>query len=320
MTTTGPTDFVIEQVQLAVVENFESVINQQPGEVGTCKKMVRLDCLSPAWQDLAVVFAKEPSAFSKGMVFKERQLLTHLTLQAYPIVEVLGPVFKVQAEKERYGMIQRYIAGVFIEAKTPAPLKLLLTAALLNLPARAQEGWLVFHRKALIDQITSALSHPERFADFKVNAMRLSLAFHSLIETLKNKQEKIHDLQMIISSDGTLTVIDPLDVILTAQDKSWQSLIEGDELDGLSIKQFIKDTDQWLQSAEQFCKNLSTITSTIDVISQCSQMDSMPLVYRSTADHKGTSRVNQLRSLAATGSALPASTSTPKSNDFKTII
>lgn len=317
MAITGPTDADIKQMQLAVVQNFETIVNQKPGEVGTCKKMVRLDCLKSEWQDWGVVYAKEPSTASQAMLFKEHQLITHLANQQYPIVKVLGPVFKVQENKERYGMIQRYIPGVFIEAKTPAPLKLLLTAALLNLPARAQEGWLVFHRKTLIEQITSALGDPGTFSAFKTRAMRLSLAFKSLIETLKSKQEKIHDLQMIISPDATLTVIDPLDVYVTTDDKSWSSLLEDEELSGLSIKQFTKDTDIWLQNAEKFCKNLSTMASAADVISQCSQMDST-LQYHSLADHKGVSRVNQLRSLAATSpNNSLTSTTTPKTAILK---
>lgn len=304
MSATGPNDFNLEQVQLAVVDNFDTLINQQPGEVGSCKKMVRLSCLNPTWQHLAVVYAKEPSEFSKAMVFKEQQLLAHLTQQAYPIVEVFGSVFKVQGtkERERYGMIQRYIPGVFIEAKTPAPLKLLLTAALLNLPARAQEGWLVFHQKTLTDQISTALENPQNFADFKVRANHLSLAFRSLIDALKDKQEKIHDLQMIISPDGTLTVIDPLDVICIGDDKSWKSLIEGEDLSGPSIKQFIEDTTAWLLSAEQFCQLISVTASAVDVTTQCTQMTSVPLFYRTTADKRGTSRVNQLRSEAASAS------------------
>ena len=115
---------------------------------------------------------------------------------------------------------------------------------------------------------------------------------------------------MIISPDATLTVIDPLDVVVTTDDKSWKSLLEDEELGGPSIKQFTKDTDTWLQNAEQFCKMLSTIASAADVISHCSQMDST-LRYHSLADHKGVSRVNQLRSLAATSPNNSLTSTTP---------
>lgn len=301
MTLTGPT-VDIEAVQTAVRQYFDTIVNQQPGEVGTCKKMVNLGCLNPAWHTLCVVFGKNPGGFLHDMVIKEHKLLSHLTAQGYPIVKTFGDVFNVQPDQERFGIIEEYITGVFIEAKTPAPLKLLLSAALLGIPCKSQEGWLAFHRQEVIDKITSALSTHTAFAAFQDRARHLATAFENLITQLEQNREKIHDLQMVISANGSLTVIDPLEVIQVSMEGKTTSLLEKETLAQPDILRFNQQTQQWLESAKQFCQNAAQCANSLLIIEQCTSFGSAPLVFTSKGDTRGKSRTNQLKSTGATQS------------------
>lgn len=291
----------IEKIQAAVTANF-ALINKEMGEIGTCKKMVNLGCLKPEWQHLAVVYAKEATAFSKAMVEKEHTLLKHLEKQGYPSVKVWGNAFTVQttASGERLGMIETYIPGTFIEAKTPAPLNLLITSALLALPARSQEAWLIFNRTNLTSNITKALADTDTFRTFQERAIRLGNAFQALRAQLIDKQEKIHDLQMIISADGSLTVIDPLDV-MTDLHGIYQSLLEKERLTNPSLVSFVQKTDTWLLQAQQFCQQLLKCKSASEVLEYCSLNQQQPLIFSSIpGDHAGKSRLSQLKRLSST--------------------
>ncbi|MGE3318897.1 MAG: hypothetical protein AB7I18_06335 [Candidatus Berkiella sp.] len=294
MTQAGPI-VDIQEVQQAVQQYFYTIVNQQPGEVGTCKKIVNFGCLHPDWADLCVVFGKNTGVFLHEMVLKEHQLLTHLQAQGYPIVKVFGEAFNVQPNQERFGMIESHIPGVFIEAKTPAPTNLLLTAALLGIPCKAQEGWLAFNRKNVMDKIALKLSNPQIFANFQQKAQTLALAFENLITQQEANHEKIHDLQMIIRDDGSLTVIDPLEVITVSPEGSMHSLLEGEALNQADLHLFSQKTRQWLEQAKQFCNRAATTTNNASILGECASFGQGPLIFTSKADPHGRSPLNRLK-------------------------
>lgn len=285
----------IHEIQTTVNTHFAQ-LNREMGEIGTCKKMVNLGCLNPQWQHLAVVYSKEATAASKDMINKEYKLLKHLEAQDYPVVKVWGEAFTVQttATHERLGMILTYLPGVFIEAKTAKPLNLLITSALLGLQARSQEAWLVFQHSTLLKQIATALAKPEHFEQFHIRAASLARAFQTLRQKLMLQQEKIHDLQLIISNDGTLTIIDPLD-ILTLSDGNYLSLLEKQKLQDASFVSFVQNTDSWLFNAQQFCQQLLRCDSCAEVLEYCSLNEQKPLIFSSALDPAGKSRLNQLK-------------------------
>jgi len=298
MSSNGPNAEQIEQIQTAVQQHFDQIVNQQPGEVGTCKKMVNLGCLNPAWQHLCVVFGKTPGGFLHDMVLKERKLLAHLETQGYAIVKVFGEPFNVQPGQQRFGMIESFIRGVFIEAKTPAPLKLLLTAALLEIPCKSQEGWIAFNLQRVVEEISTKLSNSEAFLAFQARAQHLATAFENLITQLEQQHEKIHDLQMIISADGSLTVIDPLEVIKVSPERRMTSLLEDEDLAHKDLIRFSQSSHHWLVAAKQYCQSIARYDSPAQVIEQCKMLGSSHLTFSSSADSLGKSRVHQLQHAA----------------------
>jgi hypothetical protein len=306
----GPSPLInLNEVQLAIQKYFETIVDQKPGEVGTCKKMVRLDCLSPEWAHLCVVYAKESNDKLNDIVRKEYQLITHLSQHDYPIAASFHPPFVVHPSKQRVAMILPFIPGVFIEAKTPNPLKLLITAGLLGLTARSQEGWLAFNREKLITQIKAQLALPEALDAFKLRAKCLANEFKALIEKLGIHSQKIYDLQMIISPSGKLKVIDPLEVINVSMNGRWFSLLEQDLLDKPDQTKFVHATHRWLLTAQQFCSDLSQFEHITQISEQCSKIASEPLLFRSNADNEGKSRLHQIKN--------GAPSTPPSSNGFK---
>lgn len=291
----GPTSSInLNEVQDAIIRHFDEIVEMQPGAVGTCKKMVRLDCLNPEWAHLAVVYAKQSNEKLNAIVKKEYQLLTHLNQQGYPIVAPCHSPFMVPS-KQRVAMILPFVPGAFIEAKTPLPLKLLVTAGLLGLTTPAQEGW-AFHRNRIIEQIGAELTLPETLQAFQTRAKCLANEFRLLINKLNDQSLRIHDLQMLIQANGKLTIIDPLEVISISTKGAWYSLLEQELLDKPDFKKFVNESQTWLLRAEQFCHFIADSDHVDQIVEQCSQLSPAPVIFSYGADIHCKSRINQIKS------------------------
>ncbi|MBI2791366.1 MAG: hypothetical protein HYX61_05370 [Gammaproteobacteria bacterium] len=280
-----------------VYEKFSTLLNF-PSEEGTCKKMIRLSHLKPEWAEYAVVFGHRADSKHAQIVQDERKYLAHLQENNYPVVEVIGKEFVValdQTGNERFGMVMRYMPGIFIEAKTVPPLKIYIIAALLGIEyIRPQEAWLALNKKRLLDDIEEKIKNPILFAKLQTGAKTLEHNFDTLIAKFEQDQEMVVDLQMIISSEGTLTIIDPLDVVKQNQDECLSILPDAPKPND-DLLRFIKNTRNWLKLAKQTCSKICSAQHYAD-LSSLLNLDVEPLVFSTRSDPRGHSRISQIKS------------------------
>jgi hypothetical protein len=313
----GPknTELSLEQelhIKQSIYEHIEFLLDC-PREEGTCKKMIRLSHLNSEWADLALVLGHRTDAKHAQIIKDERKYLAHLQKQGYPVVQVFGNEFVVQHDlygNERFGMLMRYIPGVFIEAKTLPPLKIYLIAALLGIDyIRPQEAWLALNKNRLLEDIEEKIKDNTNFDALRSHAKTLGSHFDAHIMKFEADQEAVVDLQMIISAEGSLTIIDPLDV-LTQNHSEYCSVLPDAPKPNQDLIRFIQNTKNWLKSARQVCGRICSATHYAD-LSSLLNLDVEPLRFSSASDPRGMSRISKIKSQSATHSALEsASTST----------
>ncbi len=320
---TGPSSEEIAQLQQNIILHFAK-LKLLPSEVGTCKKVVRLECpeLQMSAPTLAVAFTHERNPKAAEIIHHEHQFLRYLKEKGFPVVSLHGEVFCLEQTSlgRRYGMLMDYIPNaVFIEAKTPATLKLLLVAALLGMKTHAREAWVIMHRSYLLQQIQTVLSVPgafnlntperifslpEVFEHLNRASRILGENFNNLLLLLEREHLEINDLQMLITQMGHLTIIDPLDVIVfEPASKAFRSLLGSAPLTDEGFHQFLAKTKQWLRNAKHTCLELSEVKNEEGVLAIINSSDKSNVLSFAACDTRNKSRVSHLRQ--ETGAALP---------------
>ncbi len=283
-----------KRCQKQVFSHF-ATLDQHPGEVGSCKKMLPLALLAPDYKKLALVYTHGNQAAHKALIFKENACLRYLNENGYPVVSVHDTPFLVEDKNThaRFGMVMDYIDGVFIEAKTLPPLKLLIFAALLGIKVPQQENWLAQNLLSLETSIKEKLNIPECLARLQENATVLGLAFQNLIAQFTARNEMIVDLQMIITQNGQIVIIDPLDIV---DQKTLQCVLDDKSIvkEDKDLSTFLSQTKSWLEHARLFCKRIQEAKSPTSLLPFVT-IRPVPLIF-SQGDPANKSRINRIKS------------------------
>ncbi len=250
----GVEEFDAASLQIMVKEQFAK-IKSQPYEMGTCKRVFKLE------NDIGLAVTHSNSLMESDLIHDELLYLAYLKEHGYPVVDTHGAVFAVEGEgnKTRYGFLMDYIPqSVFIETKSPALLKAQIFAALLGIPTQASEGWWALNHAKLFTTIASKMNNPETFAKLQLSATQLFNNFHHLIEKLKNENLAIADLQIMLSSDGSLTIIDPLDVVkIDMEARKIVSVLHPEKPPAAGFEKFLMRTNDWLNSGLQITATIA---------------------------------------------------------------
>ncbi|MGE3318693.1 MAG: hypothetical protein AB7I18_05300 [Candidatus Berkiella sp.] len=251
----GPETDNIQKLQQDIVNTF-STIKKSSYEAGTCKRVFRLP------NNIALAVTHGSAGMEKDLIFNEQIYLNYLKEQGYPVVSMRGQVFAVEEEGKaiRYGYLMDYIPdAVFIETKSPALLKAQIYAALLGIPTHPSEGWWGINHSRIFNVISTMLQDPETFKEVQISAATLVQNYKNLIAKLRKDSLAISDLQMMLSKDGTLTIIDPLDVVrVDPKNNQLISIADPTRPPDAGFRDFLLRTNDWLN--EGF-KIAHTITS-----------------------------------------------------------
>lgn len=246
----------------AIQENVQKEfarIKSTSYEAGTCKRVFKL----PNNMGLAVTHSN--SLMEKDLIFNEGIYLAYLKEHNYPIVRVHGSVFAVEGDGKdaRYGYLMDYIPNaVFIEVKSPALLKTQIFAALLGIPTKPSEGWWGLNYQRVNAEIASKIDNPTHYNQLRETAQTLLTHFTNLIDKLESDNIAIADLQIMLSNDGTLTIIDPLDVVkLDHENKKIISIADPNKEPASGFKEFLMRTNDWLLSARKICEKIANASS-----------------------------------------------------------
>lgn len=258
----------IQFLHAYIQQNF-ATINKQLGEIGTCKKVINLESAipdEPRFKGLALAIMHGNTQMHEDLIYLEHRYLTSLDEKDYPVVKLHGEVFPVEVTngKKRFGMLMDYVPNAaFIETKTPFSLETMILSGLLGIPTKAQEAWLVRNLSNLKIQINETLSSSEIFEDLKIKVGLLKQQFKALIDKLKAQDLAISDLQMLITSEGKFTIIDPLDVVCAS---SGMSEFSPDKRPDPNFLTFLQNTKLWLINAYQFCERIEHSPTTANDI------------------------------------------------------
>ncbi len=250
----GVDKFDVAQLQALVKEDFAK-IKTQPYEMGTCKRVFQLP------NNIGLAVTHSNTLMEKDLIHDELFYLAYLKDHGYPVINTHGAVFAVEGEGDntRYGFLMDYVPqAVFIETKSPALLKAQIFAALLGIPTQASEGWWALNHSKLFTTIATKINHPEAFAKLQITAAQLFNNINNLIEKLTNEKLAIADLQIMVSNDGRLTIIDPLDVVkVNLEAKTIVSVLHPETPPAAGFEVFLSKTGQWLESARKHCEMIS---------------------------------------------------------------
>lgn len=259
----GPSDISVE-LQQYVQEHLASLL-QSPMDQGTCKKCIRIPDTT-----FCVLITHETSDFASNLMHNELTYLEKLRALGFPVVETAGSVFPVQKinSMARYGLVERYIDnGVFIEAKTPSPLKFQIISALSGSRIAAKEAWFLQKEKLEV-KIQQSLEH-SNLNDIKSSAKRLSNHFKSILDKFEETHFEIADLQGIITQTGDFFIIDPLDVVKVDNGYNVvESITEPAKNADVDFVRFLKSTKSWLKTGMAICCNIIKAETLNELVSQ----------------------------------------------------
>lgn len=278
-------------------------------EAGTCKRVFKL----PNNIGLAVTHGN--SLMERDLIRNEEIYLAYLKEHQYPVVDMHGGVFAVEGEgkNERYGYLMDYIPNaVFIEVKSPSLLKTQIFAALLGIPTQPSEGWWGLNFNRVNSAIAAKLDDPENYNDLKANAATLLTNFTNLIEKLERDSIAIADLQIMLGNNGSLTIIDPLDVVkLDPVNKKITSIANPDREPAAGFRQFLMKTTDWLTAAQKTCSTIANASTPALLKSFISSNDATKV--SALPAHLMQNYHNSRNSAAASSSQQPVPKSPPKS-------
>lgn len=296
----GPIQDILT-LQTHLKENF-TTLNSLLAEAGTCKKVIQLVVpqLGLDYPNLAVAFTHERNQQACDIIHHEHYFLRLLKEKGFHVISLHGDVFLLEENNhgKRYAMLMDYIPNaVFIECKTPATLNLLIVSALLGIKVRAQEAWVLMHRDELLRQVQERLSIPESLAHLNTTAHTLAENFERLIHLSATHSLEINDLQILITADGRLTIIDPLDIIIeNPQNKTTSSILKPEiPLNDGNLQLFLSRTRQWLQNAKQCCEKLKEVKSADEVLTMIQSTPASTVLCFAACDSKQKSRIAHLR-------------------------
>lgn len=254
----GVEEFNADSLQAMVKEQFAK-IKLQPYEMGTCKRVFQLP------NNIGLAVTHSNTLMEKDLIHDELLYLAYLKEHSYPVVNTHGAVFAVEGEgsKARYGFLMDYIPrSVFIETKSPALLKAQVFTALLGIPTQASEGWWALNHARLFTTIAAKLNNPEAFSKIQVSAAQLFNNLNNLIEKLQQEKLAIADLQIMLSNDGSLTIIDPLDVVkIDLEAKKIISVLRPEKPPAAGFEKFLSKTSEWLESGRQISATIAKAPS-----------------------------------------------------------
>lgn len=293
------------QLKALILEHYAAKLHHLPGEIGTCKKVLQIGPAfeAPIYDKIGLAVTRYCQPKDKEMIENEHNYLGFLKDKGYPVISLHGKVFEITASsgKVHHAMLMDYVENAtFIEAKTPASLNLMILAALLNIKTCPQEAWLALNKISLCEEIRKQLQISSVFDLLRQRALALQQNFMTLIEKLSKDTLAIGDLQILITKEGGLTIIDPLDVVLfNPKEPAVTPLFPSNKETKDEFISFLLDTQKWLENAQALCANLAQAKSFLEIEKFICLNTQDKELFFSMSDPRRKSRVSQLRALAS---------------------
>lgn len=205
-----------------IVLSHKAVFEQLPSVCGSFKN------ITPLEGNFAIAYVREKGNSSQEMLQKEGKLLKYMRSLGLPAINFYSDVFEINPDQ--YAVLIDWIPNAnLLDSKAVDAVHNKLAAIILGISIPDTEAWAL--RKTEIDEeirlkiedSESILTHAQHVAS------KLHESLKKIAETIEINQCLIGDLQLIVTPDGQVSIIDPIDVVQICTENSqsfYQSILD----------------------------------------------------------------------------------------------
>ncbi len=194
-----------EELQEKAKSEYFELLSKK-GAVGQFKKIV------PMTENIAVAIVKASDGLkAKQDMEHEVTLLKVLKEHGFPVLQTYGDVFEIADAK--HAVVMDWVPNAnLIDGKAPEMINYLLPALMLGVPINtSNEAWAI--QLPQVSKKILAATQNINIAEIQEFARNLSQEISELQRVMDEQKLLIADLQMLITPQGKITIIDPLDVL-----------------------------------------------------------------------------------------------------------
>lgn len=198
----------------------------------------------------------------KAALEHEVKLLEILRENNLPALQTHGGVFEVKPGT--YGVLMDWHPTArLLDGKDPDAVNLLVMGLLLDIKIPTGEGW-VMHLERIKKEVQHKLQDPNTdIEQVKAAAQNLKNNFSKLMDTLKQNNIVIGDLQLLVNSKGDITIIDPIDVLKKTPDKTranqfnWVDIVDPTKPTSPDFMESTRRSQKMLEAGRDICDKIS---------------------------------------------------------------
>lgn len=205
------------------------------------------------------------TASNKEMLSKEKILLSKLAELGLPTVQYYTDVFEFQLNRQAV-LMQWVPDSTLIDAKDfeMAHHKLMIAALGIVMPVSG-EAW-ALHKSEIDRQINQLFADkPEIHIQVRKFAQNLHSALLNIIKNLETNGVRIADLQLLVTKEGNISIIDPIDVVhikaTFSNTNVYHSLLDDSIQDNPDFIKQLSLGQRMLNNCLEWCSTISKFTS-----------------------------------------------------------
>lgn len=246
-----------EELQAQAKSEYAEIIKRK-GAVGQFKQIL------PMTDDIALAIVRASSGpQAKEDLEHEVALLKVLQEHGYPALQTYGEVFEVADGK--HAVVMDWVPNAnLIDGKSPEMINYLLPALMLGVPINtSNEAWAMQLPQMMRNMQLAAKNC--NFDEVQAFARNVSREIAQLQKIIEEQKLIIGDLQMLITPQGKITIIDPLDVLrMVPKDPPGQGFDFVDVMDPSkpNSKEFIQSLFKsmaMLENMKMICDGVATL-------------------------------------------------------------
>ncbi len=219
----------------------------------------------PLNQEYAVASTK-----ASTMLGKEKKLLQKLEDVGLPAIKIYSDVFELPQDYQAV-LLQWISDATLIDVKDfeSAQRKLMIAALGIDLPVSG-EAWVLY--KDMIEQRVNKMfaNNAELFIHVQQFAKTLHQALLDIINKLESNALRIADLQLLVTKEGAVSIIDPIDVVKIkssiVNSNVYLSLLDESVQNGPDFVQQLIMGQDMLNNCLQWCSEIARLSSNVDML------------------------------------------------------
>lgn len=207
---------------------------------------------------------------SRQMLSKEKKLLEILEEANLPVVKLYSDVFELQQDYEAV-LLQWIPDAILIDVKDfeSAQRKLMIAALGIDLPVSG-EAWVLYKNIIELRIKQMFANSSELYVQVQEFAKNLHRVLLDIINNLESNALRIADLQLLVTKEGEVSIIDPIDVVKIkssmVNSNVYLSLLDESIQDDPGFVQQLMMGQDMLNNCLRWCSEIMKLSSNIDML------------------------------------------------------